>query len=387
MIPVNEPLLDGNEKKYLAECIDTGWISSEGPFVSKFEEMFAEFCGRKYGVAVINGTASLEVALYAAGIRPGQRVVMPSFTIASCAIAAIRLGAVPCLVDMDPETWCMDVAQTCRIVERGDEHTAAVMPVHIYGHPVEMDPILKICDKYRVKIVEDAAEVHGAEYCSEYLAAEPGATVWKKCGSFGEISSFSFYANKIISTGEGGMVVTDDPEIAERARSYRNLCFGKEERFRHEDIGYNFRMSNLQAAVGVAQVERIYELVAKKRQIAEWYKNRLGEVSELRLQPIREWARPVHWMVALELDRKLGLTAEVAMQKLKEKKIGTRPFFMGLHAQPSMRYLVETPEGGCPYTDSAYRYGFYLPSGLALTEEQVDEVCRELKEIIANAGK
>lgn len=385
MIPVNEPLLDGNEKKYLAECVDTGWISSEGPFVTRFEQMFAEFCERKHAVAVSNGTASLEVALYAAGIRPGQRVIMPSFTIASCAVAAIRLGATPYLVDMDPQLWCMDVNQACRMVERGDEHTAAVMPVHIYGHPVDMDPLLKICDKYRVKIIEDAAEVHGAQYHSAYLAKSAGEKVWRPCGSFGEVSSFSFYANKIITTGEGGMVVTDNEEMAERARSYRNLCFGKEERFRHEDIGYNFRMTNLQAAVGVAQMEQADKFIAKKLQIAKWYAEELAGVEELRLQPIREWAKPVHWMIAVQLESKLGLTAEQAMQKLREHKIGTRPFFMGLHAQPSLRYLVEVPDGGCPYTDNAYKYGFYLPSGMTLEQEQIKEVCNRLKDIIADA--
>lgn len=381
MIPVNEPLLDGNEKKYLQECIDTGWISSEGPFVRRFEEMFAQYCGRKHGIAIINGTAALEVALYAVGIRPGQRVIMPTFTIASCALAAIRLGAVPYLVDIEPQTWCMDINQTCRAVERGDEHTAAVMPVHIYGHPVNMDPLLAICQKYRVKIVEDAAEVHGAEYASRFLSDDPQKPVWKRCGSFGDVSSFSFYANKMITTGEGGMVVTDNDEMAERARSFRNLCFGKIERFRHEDLGYNFRMSNLQAAVGVAQMEQIDRFLAIKRQVGAWYHERLKDVEEIRMQPVHEWARPMYWMIALELEAKCGLTANDAMERLREMGIGTRPFFMGLHAQPAMRYLVETQEGGCPHAEKAYKYGFYVPSGLTLTEEAVDRVCTAIKSL------
>lgn len=385
MIPVNEPLLDGREKELLAQCISTGWISSEGPFVKQFEDMFAEFCGRRYGVAVCNGTAAIETALYAAGVRPGQKVIMPTFTIASCAIAAIRLGATPWLVDIDPTTWCMDTEQTCRLIEKGDEHTAAVMPVHIYGHPVNLDPILSMCRKYKVKIVEDAAEVHGAEYASNLLSHSPDAPVWKKCGSFGDVSSFSFYANKIITTGEGGMVVTDDDAIAEKARSYRNLCFGTEERFRHEDIGYNFRMSNLQAAVGVAQMERIEFFIQKKKDIAAWYAQRLAGVEGLRLQPIMDWARPVHWMIAVELDEARGITAAEVMDKLKERKIGTRPFFMGLHAQPAFKYLVEAPDGGCPFAEKAYKYGFYLPSGLALKEGEVDAVCKDLKEILAHA--
>lgn len=383
MIPVNQPLLDGNEKKYLAECIDTGWVSSEGPFVTRFEQMMADFCGRKYAIANTNGTASLEIALYAAGIRPGQRVIMPSFTIASCALAAFRLGATPYLVDIEPETWCMDTAQTVRLIERGDEHTAALMPVHMYGHPVDMDPLLAACEKYKVKIVEDAAEVHGAEYLSKFLSNGSQTPVWRKCGSFGEVSSFSFYANKIVTTGEGGMVLTDSEECAQRARSYRNLCFGQKERFRHEDIGYNFRMSNLQAAVGVAQMEQIERFVKKKRLVAQWYHEQLSEVEELRLQPVREWAKPVYWMMGMELSEKCGFTAAEMMQRLQERGIGTRPFFMGLHAQPAMRYLIEVADGGCPRTEKAYKYGFYTPSGLTLTEEDVTVVCTALKDILA----
>ena len=382
MIPVNEPLLDGNEKEYLAECINTGWISSEGPFVSRFEEEFAKYCDRAYGVAVCNGTAALEVALYGAGIRPGQKVIMPAFTIASCAIAAIRIGAIPLLVDCRADNWCMDVQQAVKIIEKDQDDVTAIMPVHIYGHPVEMDPILEAANKYKVKVIEDGAEVHGAKYCSEYLRNGHEKPVWKKCGSFGLVSSFSFYPNKIITTGEGGMIVTDDHDVYERAKSYRNLCFGSVERFRHEDMGYNFRMSNLQAAVGVAQLERIESHVQKKLQIAAWYKERLQGVAGIRMQPVENWAKPVYWMIAIELDKSLGMTAEDVMQRLKDKKIGTRPFFMGLHAQPAFKYLVEAPDSGCPNADHAYKFGLYLPSGLALKEAEVDTVCRELKEVL-----
>ena len=382
MIPVNEPLLDGNEKKYLSECVTTGWISSEGPFIARLEQMFAEYCGRRYGIAVCNGTAALEVALYAAGIRPGQKIIMPTFTIISCALAAVRLGAVPVLVDIDPETWCLDSEQAARLIGKGDESVRAVMPVHIYGHPVDMDPLLAACDKQRqVRIIEDLAEAHGAEYASRYLSPDD-TPVWKKCGAFSYAAAASFYANKIITTGEGGIVLTDSEEAAERARSYRNLCFGKTERFRHEDLGYNFRMGNLQAAVGVAQMERVAEFVAKKRQIAAWYSERLQDVPELRLQTVKPWAHPVYWMMAVELNRENGKKAAEVMDDLRTHQIGTRPFFMGLHAQPALRYLVETPEGGCPRADAAYEYGFYLPSGMTLTEQQVHTVCEVLKNIV-----
>lgn len=381
MIPVNEPLLNGNEKKYLNECVDTGWISSEGAFIERLEKMFAEYCGREYGVAVCNGTAALEVALYGAGIRAGQKIVMPTFTIISCALAAIRLGAVPVLVDIDPATWCMDVEQTVRILERNDEHTRAVMPVHIYGHPVNMDALLAICDKNKITMIEDAAEAHGAQYLSKYLSTS-SELIWKKCGSFGKVSATSFYANKIITTGEGGMVLTDSPTIAERARNYRNLCFGKTERYRHEDLGYNFRLSNLQAAIGVAQMERIDEFVAKKRQIGKWYTERLSNVKALRLQPVQNYANPVYWMMGVELHRENGKKAVAVMDALKKRDIGTRAFFLGLHAQPALRYLVEVIDGGYPYADNAYEYGFYLPSGMSLTEAQVETVCNELKNVL-----
>src|SRR5574337_319052 len=234
MIPVNEPLLNGRERKLLIECIETGWISSDGPFVAEFERRFASYIGVKHGVAVCNGTAALETALFAAGIRKGDEVIMPSFTIISCALAAIRLGAVPVLVDVEPETWNMDVGQVeARITPR----TKAIMPVHVYGHPVDMDPVVRLAESHGLMIVEDAAEAHGAEYKG------------RKCGSLGHISAFSFYANKIVTTGEGGMVLTDDPVLAERAKSYRNLCFRPEKRFCHIELGQNYRMTNLQAAV------------------------------------------------------------------------------------------------------------------------------------------
>ncbi|GHV21956.1 aminotransferase DegT [Planctomycetales bacterium] len=376
MIPVNEPLLNGNEEKYVRECVATGWISSEGQFIDRLEKMFAEFCGRRYGVAVCNGTAALEVALYAAGIRAGSRVIMPSFTIISCALAAIRLGAIPLLVDMEPATWCMDVEQAARLMPRTD--VSAVMPVHIYGHPVNLDPLLAAGAKHNVAIIEDIAEAHGAEYLSEYRSPPQ----WKKCGSFGKVAAASFYANKIITTGEGGMVLTDDDEVLARARSYRNLCFGKLERFRHEDLGYNFRLSNLQAAVGVAQMERAAELVAKKRQIADWYHEELQAVAGVRLQPAMPWAHPVYWMMAVELSRDAGKKAVEVMEALKSYQIGTRPFFMGLHAQPVLRQYVEIADGGCPRTEAAYEYGFYLPSGIALTREQAHTVGEALKKVL-----
>ena len=249
-IPVNQPLLDGNEKKYLIECIETGWISSEGSFVKQLEEQFARRVGRKYGIAVSNGSVALDAAVVALKIGPGDEVILPTFTIISCAAAIVRAGATPVVVDCDPKTWNIDINQVeAKITDR----TKAIMVVHIYGLPVDMEPILTLANQYGLTVIEDAAEVHGQTYKS------------RPCGSFGDISTFSFYPNKHITTGEGGMLVTDDEQLADRCRSLRNLCFQPQKRFVHEELGWNFRMSNVQAAIGVAQLERLDSFVTRKR--------------------------------------------------------------------------------------------------------------------------
>lgn len=378
MIPVNEPLLTGREKEYLAQCIDTGWISSDGPFVKEFEDKFSEFIGVKHGVAVCNGTAALEAALYGIGIDKGDEVIMPSFTIISCAIAVLRLGAKPVLVDIEPETWTMDVSQ---IESRITSKTKAIMPVHIYGHPVDMDHVFELAEKYNLKIVEDAAEAHGAQYFSKVKGNK-----WLKCGSMGDAAAFSFYANKIITTGEGGMVVTDDQEIAQRVASYRNLCFRPEKRFYHTELGYNFRMTNLQAAIGVAQLERVEEFISIKRTLGEYYRQKLSNIPGLRFQIEKPFAKSVYWMYSIELDEATGIDAEMMMAKLGEKNIGTRPFFMGLHAQPVFNDMGFFKDETYPYTEGAYKQGLYLPSGLTLTRSQIDTVCDEIDEIMKKGG-
>lgn len=375
MIPVSEPLLNGNEKRYLAECIDSGWISSEGPFVARFEEAFAARLGRTHGVAVCNGTAAIEAALYALGVKAGDEVILPSFTIISCALAVLRLGGRPVLVDIDPETWCMDVTQVAAVLT---PRTKVVMPVHIFGHSVAMDPLLRLRTEHGFKILEDAAEAHGAEYFSEYLGGR-----WVKCGAMGDAAATSFYANKIVTTGEGGMVLADDPAVVARARSYRNLCFRPERRFYHTEIGYNFRMTNLQAAVGLAQVERLDEFLAIKRRLGTVYREQLAQVDGVRFMPVRSWARSVYWVYAIELDPQLGLDAATVMERLRLKGVGTRPFFLGLHEQPALHDLGWFRGLALPRTEHAYRHGFYLPGGLTLTEAQVRQVVAALREAIA----
>ena len=369
MLYVNDVDLSGNEKKYLQECIDTGWISSDGAFVKRFENEFGSYIGKKYAIAVTNGTSALEVALFAAGVKEGDEVILPSFTIISCAVAIIRLGAKPVLVDIEADTWSMNISQ---IEAKITSKTKVILPVHIYGHPVDMDPIVALADKYQLKVIEDAAEVHGAEYKG------------KKCGSLGDLSCFSFYANKLITTGEGGMVLTDSKEMFEKASAYRNLCFIKGDRFHHEELGYNFRMTNLQAAVGVAQLERIDEIVSKKRKIGKYYTERLSKISGLKLQIEQPWAKTVYWMYCIQLEPSLGIDAKIMSERLKEKGIDSRPFFKGLHTQPALQTHLDLNNEKFPVTDESYRYGLYLPSGLNLTEEIVDGVCDSVEAIITS---
>lgn len=367
MIPVNEPLLNGNEKKYLNQCIDSGWISSDGPFIEEFENKFSDYIGTKHGIAVCNGTAAIEVALYAIGVGKGDEVIIPSFTIISCVLGILRLGAKPVLVDIDSETWNMDISQ---VESKITPKTKAIMPTHIYGHPADLDPLLDICKKFNLYMVEDAAEAHGAEYKA------------RKCGSIGHISTFSFYPNKLITTGEGGMVLCNDDKFDERARSYRNLCFIPEKRFYHEALGYNFRMTNMQAAIGLAQLERIEETVSFKRKMGEYYISKLKEIDGVQTQMEKQWAKTVYWMYAVVLSPKLGKDATYMMEEFHKHEIGTRPFFRGMHDQPVLNNLGLFKGEHYPKTDEAYKYGFYLPSGMTLTYNQIDKVVEVFQTIL-----
>ena len=370
-IPVNEPLLDGNEKTYLIECIDTGWISSEGPFVKTFEEKFAAQVGRRYGVAVTNGSVALDAAVVALGIGPGDEVILPTFTIISCAAAIVRAGAVPVVVDSDPITWNMDVTQ---IEAKITPRTKAIMVVHIYGLPVDMDPVLALADHYGLQIIEDAAEMHGQTYNG------------KPCGSFGAISTFSFYPNKHITTGEGGMIVTDDPALAERCRSLRNLCFQPQKRFVHEELGWNLRMTNLQAALGLAQLERLQEFVARKRRLGDRYTQLLADQPGLQLPLAKtDYADNIYWVYGVVLRPEVPVDAEKIMHLLKHQNIGTRPFFWCMHEQPVFHKLGLFEGVSCPVAENLARRGFYLPSGMALTEPQGDRVAKDLIETLTEA--
>ena len=368
MIPVNRPLLGGNEKKYLCECIESGWISSEGLFVKRLEEKFARLMGCKYGIAVCNGSVAIDLALAALRIGPGDEVILPTFTIISCAAAIVRAGATPVVVDCQPDTWNIDpVLVAAKVTSR----TKAIMVVHIYGLPVDMDPIIEIARNHRLAIIEDAAEQHGQSYRG------------RPVGSLGDIATVSFYPNKHITTGEGGMVLTNNEELAQRSRDLRNLCFDHDRRFIHNELGWNFRMSNIQAAIGVAQLEQIEEFLKKKRKIGSWYQQRLAGHPLLQLPLERtEYAENIYWVYGVVLNDRVPFDASGAMAKLKEKGIDSRHFFWPMHLQPVFQKLGLFGDESCPNAERIARRGFYLPSGLGLTESEVDASAVALKDII-----
>jgi perosamine synthetase len=367
-IPINEPILDGNEELYLAECIRTGWISSEGPFVQRLEEGFAARADRRYGIAVCNGSVALDVAIAALGLGPGDEVILPSFTIISCAAAIVRAGATPVLVDCEPDSWNTTAE---RIAARITRRTKAIMIVHIYGLPVDMDPVFALARGRGLKIIEDAAEMHGQMYRD------------RPCGSFGDISTFSFYPNKLVTTGEGGIVLTDDVVLAKRCRALRNLCFQPGKRFVHEELGWNYRLSNLQAAVGVAQLERLDEFVARKRRIGESYLERLGNIGGLQLPLAKtSYAENIYWVFGIVLEESVPFDAAEAMRRLAAQGIGTRPFFWPMHEQPVFRRMGLFVDEAHPTSERLARRGFYIPSGLALTDAQIERVVAAIRDIM-----
>ena len=367
MIPVNSPLLAGNEKKYLNECIDTGWISSEGPFVKKFENNMANYIGRKYATACSNGSAAIDIAVRALELKAGDEVIMPTFTIISCAQSLVNHGVTPVLIDSDYKTFNINVEE---IESKITSKTKAIMIVHIFGLTTDIDPLIAIAKKHNLKIIEDAAEVIGQNYKGQ------------KCGSFGDISTFSFYSNKHITTGEGGMVLTDDKNLDDRAKSLRNLCFTND-RFVHEEIGFNYRLTNMQAALGVAQLEQIEDIIIKKRWIGSIYKELLKDLDMINL-PLSKtnYCENIYWVYAITLKDNCDKTAKQVMNELHELEIGTRPFFFPMHKQPIFNKKGLFLNEMLPNSEKLYQKGFYIPSGLALTEDQLKKVSSALHKVL-----
>lgn len=364
-IPVNTPLLSGNELEYVSECINTGWISSEGSFISKFEKGFSDYIGMKFGVAVSSGSAALDIAIKALGIGKGDEVIMPTFTIISPAQSIVSVGATPVLVDSELDTWNMDVSQ---IEGKITENTKAILVVHIYGLPVDMNPILALCKKYNLFLIEDAAEVHGQTYLD------------KKCGSFGDISIFSFYPNKHITTGEGGMLLTNSEELDKKCRKLRNLAFEPNgRRFVHHEIGWNYRMTNLQAAIGLAQLEKIDFHLKRKREIGNQYQAELESLSGFQLpQRKTEFSENIYWIFGLVAESETKALEMIS--KLNNSNIGTRPFFWCMHEQPVFQKMGLFKGQSFPVAEKLARNGFYLPSGLGLRTEDVSYVSSILME-------
>jgi perosamine synthetase len=361
-IPVCEPFLNGNERTYVLEALETGWISSAGKYIPAFEQAFASTVGAKHAIAVSNGTTALHLALVAMGIGKGDEVIVPDFTMIASAFAVCYTGAVPVFVDAEKETWNIDPA---RIEERITPRTRAIMPVHIYGHPCAMDPIRAIARKHNLLILEDAAEVHGATYHGTM------------CGALGDIAAFSFFANKVATTGEGGMVVTNDDAMAERCRYYKNLCFplGAAREYRHDHIGFNYRMSNLHAAIGLAQVEKLETYVDLRRAHHAQYVKLLGDVPGLSFQPELPGCRNVYWMNGLVVDAaRFGMGRDALMAALKENAIDSRKFFLGMHRQKSLADYGCDCRGSFPVSSWLGDNGLYLPSGSNLGPAEIERV-------------
>lgn len=367
MIQVAEPHVTERDIELVNEALTSGWISSAGKFLDLFEERWAAYCGMPHGIAVSNGSVALDVAIELLDMQPGDEIIMPTFTIISPAQSVVRAGGVPVLVDSDTRTWQMDAGQ---IEAKITTRTKAILVVHIYGHPADMDPILYIARKYGLVVIEDAAEVHGATYKG------------RRCGGLADISTFSFYANKLVTTGEGGMVLVRTPELAERARGLRNLCFQRKQRFLHDKLGYNFRLTNLQAALGVGQIERIDEIITRKRAIATRYNDLLADVSVVTLPVEEQWATNVYWVYGLLLDDSTGLDAAQLAVQLKERGIETRPFFLGMHQQPVFQRMGMFRGESYPVAERLARQGLYIPSGLTITDEQICQIATTVRECL-----
>ena len=365
-IPVNEPVISLQAKKNVLQALNTGWLSSAGPFVKEFESNFAKYLGVKQAIAVTNGTAAIHVALLALGIGKGDEVIVPAFTMAASWMAVMYTGATPVFVDCEADTYNINPKL---IFQKITSRTKAIMPVHIYGHPADMKEILKIAKKHKLFVIEDAAEAHGAKYKG------------KKCGTLGHINCFSFYANKIVTTGEGGMVVTDDDRLAGQVRKYMDLYHSDQKRFIHEKLGFNYRLTNLQAAVGVGELANIEKYIAKKQRMAQMYRKNLSRVPGLILPVSRPGVRNVYWMYGIRVEPEIfGLDKDTLRLRLKEQGIDTRDFFYSPADQPALKSL-KLKASEYPVTEMIARTGFYLPSGLAITASQINRVCRIIRNI------
>jgi perosamine synthetase len=360
-IPVYEPWLGEREEAYVLDAVRSGWISSLGKYVSRFEEMFADFCGVKHAVSVTNGTTALHLALHALGIGPGDEVIVPALTFVASANAVTYTGATPVFADVDPVTWCIDPHEVERMIT---SHTRAVIPVHLYGHPAPMAALNELAAAYNLLVIEDAAEAHGA------------AVNGRRAGSLGTISAFSFYGNKIITTGEGGMLTTGDGKLAARCRLLSDHAMSPQRRYWHDEVGFNYRMTNLQAAVGVAQMERIDEFIARKRRIAGWYREDLSDLPGITLPAEAAGFTNNYWMVSVLIDPPYSLSRDALIPVLRDQGIDSRPFLHPMDTLPPYRQARP-----CPMSLSLSQRGLNLPSSPILTREQVRYICEVIHQL------
>lgn len=354
MIPISEPNLGKEELKNVINCIKTNWISSKGKYVSEFEKKFSKYCGCRFGVSTSSGTTALHLALKALGVGKGDEVILPTLTFAATANVVIHCGAKPVFVDSEPVTWNIDPE---RIEEKITDKTKVIIPVHLYGHPCDLDPIIDIAKDHGLFIVEDAAEAHGAEYKK------------RKVGSFGDIGCFSFYGNKIITTGEGGMCITDNEELAERMRILKNHGMDPNKKYWHPFVGFNFRLTNLQAAVGLAQLKKLDKFIKIKRANAKLYNSLLEDVEGITLPPEESWAKNVYWMYSILIENDFRVSRDKLMKELKEKGVETRPFFYPVHTMPPYH-----TEEHFPVSEELSRKGISLPSSTNLKKDEIEYI-------------
>ena len=364
-IPVSAPVIGAMEIECVTDAIRSGWVSSIGPYIEKFEIAFASYIGVRHAIAVSNGTAALHLALHALGLGSGDEVIVPDLTFAATAHAVMQTGATPVFVDVEPDTWCLDPRAVDRAVSPA---TRAIMPVHLFGHPADMNAISEIASANNLIVVEDAAEAHGAEVDG------------RKVGSLSRVGAFSFYGNKVITTGEGGMLTTDDDDLATRLRYLKDHGMSSQRRYFHTELAFNYRLTNLQAALGFAQLGQIENFICRKRQIFEWYRKDLEALGSIRLNTERPGYRNIFWMVSLILDEEAGVGREDLCAKLKSQGVDTRPFFVSMSKLPHLAHLRQVGVAGesCPVSASLSAQGFSLPSGCSLSHRQVSRISAEL---------
>ncbi len=368
-IPVNVPKIFKEDKINVKKCLDTGWISSEGSYVKEFEREFSKYNNRKFGIAVSSGTAALEIAIKALNLKPKDEIIIPTFSIISTALCVIKLGLKPILVDCDLDNWNMIPHH---VIKKISKRTKAIIITHIYGFPVDMEKILKLAKKRNIKIIEDSAEMIGQKYKN------------RMCGSFGEMSTFSFYANKHITTGEGGMILTNDKKYYEKCKSLRNLCFGiNNNRFNHDDIGWNYRLTNIQAAIGCGQLKNISWIIKRKREIGIRYISRLRKNNRIFVQTIKNsYSKNIFWVFGVVLKPSCKIKRDYILKKLLKKGIQTRPFFFPMHKQNIFKKIkIFNKTQKFPNAEYLSKNGFYLPSGLGIKNYEIDYVAESLNKI------